>query len=299
MSAADEIGPARGARRARRRSTPPQRPVYVEVPTDLLDAAAEARPARSRPPRSPARPGRAAVARGRRARSTARRGAALWVGGGARAVRRGRGGGAPGRAAGGAGDPHLRGARPAAARPPLPGARAPARARGGRALGRGRPGAGHRQRPRRDDDPGLGDARPAATRGGERRRRATPARTTAPTSLLEADAAPALDALAGAVAERPGLERPGRRLGGLDAAALDGVEAQRSGGGRVPRARSTARFRDDAIVVCDMCIPGYWLGGFRNPARAAQALVPARLGHARLRLPAGARRGPGGPRAGA
>ena len=24
---------------------------------------------------------------------------------------------------------------------------------------------------------------------------------------------------------------------------------------------------DDAVVVCDMCIPGYWLGGFaRTPA---------------------------------
>ena len=54
---------------------------------------------------------------------------------------------------------------------------------------------------------------------------------------------------------------------------------------------------DDAIVVCDMCIPGYWLGGFHRTPGAAQALLPARLGHARLRLPAGARRRAGRRRA--
>ena len=43
----------------------------------------------------------------------------------------------------------------------------------------------------------------------------------------------------------------------------------------------------DGVLVCDMCIPGYWLGGFHRTPRAAQARLPARLGHARLRLPAG------------
>ena len=55
---------------------------------------------------------------------------------------------------------------------------------------------------------------------------------------------------------------------------------------------------DDAIVVCDMCIPGYWLGGFHRTAAPAQAHLPARLGHARVRVPAGPRRGAGRRRAG-
>ena len=36
-----------------------------------------------------------------------------------------------------------------------------------------------------------------------------------------------------------------------------------------------------------MCIPGYWIGGFLTVARPAPARLPARLGHARLRLPQG------------
>jgi thiamine pyrophosphate-dependent acetolactate synthase large subunit-like protein len=39
--------------------------------------------------------------------------------------------------------------------------------------------------------------------------------------------------------------------------------------------RSVARaLPDDAVVVCDMCIPGYWLGGFYRPAAPRQLLYP-------------------------
>jgi acetolactate synthase-1/2/3 large subunit len=31
---------------------------------------------------------------------------------------------------------------------------------------------------------------------------------------------------------------------------------------------------DDAVVVCDMCVPGYWLGGFRNPAAPRKLSYP-------------------------
>ena len=51
-----------------------------------------------------------------------------------------------------------------------------------------------------------------------------------------------------------------------------------------------AALPDDAVVVSDMCIPGYWLGRLPPHPGAAQALLSARLGHARLRLPAGPRR---------
>src|SRR4051794_8948625 len=39
--------------------------------------------------------------------------------------------------------------------------------------------------------------------------------------------------------------------------------------------RSVARaLPDDAVVVCDMCIPGYWLGGFYRPPAPRQLLYP-------------------------
>ena len=87
-----------------------------------------------------------------------------------------------------------------------------------------------------------------------------------PDVVVEADAARATAALADGLGERGGLDSLERRLkelsrgvrGRLAAedpeaiAFLDAIE------GALP---------DDAIVVCDMCIPGYWLGGFhRTPA---------------------------------
>jgi acetolactate synthase-1/2/3 large subunit len=87
-----------------------------------------------------------------------------------------------------------------------------------------------------------------------------------PDLLIEADAATAIEALVQRVPERGGLDALGARLRDLNAAvraelaetdpeALGFIEA-------VERA-----VPDDGIVVCDMCIPGYWLGGFhRTPA---------------------------------
>src|SRR5215213_9316674 len=87
-----------------------------------------------------------------------------------------------------------------------------------------------------------------------------------PDVLVEADAAAATSALADRVAERGGLEALARRLRELnkavraelaetDAEALGFLEAIER---VVP---------DDGVIVCDMCIPGYWLGGFhRTPA---------------------------------
>jgi acetolactate synthase-1/2/3 large subunit len=87
-----------------------------------------------------------------------------------------------------------------------------------------------------------------------------------PDVVVEADAARAASDLADALGERGGLDSLQRRLKGLGrevrarlaadepeaVAFLDAIE------GALP---------EDAIVVCDMCIPGYWLGGFhRTPA---------------------------------
>jgi acetolactate synthase-1/2/3 large subunit len=39
--------------------------------------------------------------------------------------------------------------------------------------------------------------------------------------------------------------------------------------------RSVARaLPDDAVIVCDMCIPGYWLGGFYRPPAPRRLLYP-------------------------
>jgi acetolactate synthase-1/2/3 large subunit len=98
--------------------------------------------------------------------------------------------------------------------------------------------------------------------------------------LVEADAAVALDALAAAAAPRPGLDALRARLGELRRDVRAGL------------ARSdpeAAGFLDavervlpaDATVVCDMCIPGYWLGGFLSvpgPRRLAYPLGWGTLG---------------------
>ena len=87
-----------------------------------------------------------------------------------------------------------------------------------------------------------------------------------PDLLVEADAAAGAAALADGLSERGGLEALAKRVKDLNASvratltesdpeALGFLEA-------VERA-----LPEDAIVVCDMCIPGYWLGGFhRTPA---------------------------------
>ena len=44
---------------------------------------------------------------------------------------------------------------------------------------------------------------------------------------------------------------------------------------------------DDAIVVCDMCIPGYWLGGFRSPAAPRKLSYPLGWGTLGCAFPQG------------
>ena len=81
----------------------------------------------------------------------------------------------------------------------------------------------------------------------------------------------------------PSARRPARRL---DARALRFLDAVSFA---VP---------DDAVLVCDMCIPGYWIAGFHGFARPRGPAVPDGLGHAGLRVPgrAGRRAGRRRPR---
>jgi thiamine pyrophosphate-dependent acetolactate synthase large subunit-like protein len=87
-----------------------------------------------------------------------------------------------------------------------------------------------------------------------------------PDVLLEADAAEATAALSGRLQERGGLDALARRLRELNRsarAALRETDPEAIGFLEAIERALPA----DAAVVCDMCIPGYWLGGFhRTPA---------------------------------
>jgi thiamine pyrophosphate-dependent acetolactate synthase large subunit-like protein len=87
-----------------------------------------------------------------------------------------------------------------------------------------------------------------------------------PDVLLEADAAAASAALAGRVEPRGGLDALAQRLRELNR----GVRAayRESDPEAIAFLDAVERaLPEDAALVCDMCIPGYWLGGFhRTPA---------------------------------
>jgi thiamine pyrophosphate-dependent acetolactate synthase large subunit-like protein len=87
-----------------------------------------------------------------------------------------------------------------------------------------------------------------------------------PDLTLEADAAEAVELLAGRVEPRGGLEALAHRLADLRRAVRAGLEATDPEAAAFLDAVAGA-LPADAVVLCDMCIPGYWLGGFhRAPA---------------------------------
>jgi thiamine pyrophosphate-dependent acetolactate synthase large subunit-like protein len=87
-----------------------------------------------------------------------------------------------------------------------------------------------------------------------------------PDALVEADAAVGAAALAERIPERGGLDALGERLRRLG----DGVRAglRETDPEAIAFVETIERaLPDEAVLVCDMCIPGYWLGGFhRTPA---------------------------------
>ncbi len=87
-----------------------------------------------------------------------------------------------------------------------------------------------------------------------------------PDVLVEADAARSADALADRLGERGGLDALERRLKELGRTVRERIATEEPEASAFLDAIERA-LPDDAIVVCDMCIPGYWLGGFhRTPA---------------------------------
>jgi thiamine pyrophosphate-dependent acetolactate synthase large subunit-like protein len=87
-----------------------------------------------------------------------------------------------------------------------------------------------------------------------------------PDVLLEGDAAESTTALAEWLPERGGLDALARRLRDLNRGAR--AELRESAPEEVGFLEAVERVLPaNVAVVCDMCIPGYWLGGFhRTPA---------------------------------
>jgi thiamine pyrophosphate-dependent acetolactate synthase large subunit-like protein len=87
-----------------------------------------------------------------------------------------------------------------------------------------------------------------------------------PEVVLEADAAEAAEALVERLGERGGLPSLARRLRDLRARIRDDLARTDPEASTFLTAVESA-LPPDAVVVCDMCIPGYWLGAFhRTPA---------------------------------
>jgi acetolactate synthase-1/2/3 large subunit len=100
--------------------------------------------------------------------------------------------------------------------------------------------------------------------------------------LLEGDAARVTAALAERLPPRGALEDLGHRLNEVRAQACGTLDA------RALRYLDAMRFAlpEDAVVVADMCIPGYWLAGFFTPAAPRRLQVPLGWGTLGYAFPA-------------
>ena len=94
-----------------------------------------------------------------------------------------------------------------------------------------------------------------------------------PDVTLESDAREAVELLAQRVEQRGGLEALARRLEELTAEVRRGL--QESDPDAVEFLESfTGALPEDAVVFCDMCIPGYWLGAFHRPPSPRKLAYP-------------------------
>jgi acetolactate synthase-1/2/3 large subunit len=111
--------------------------------------------------------------------------------------------------------------------------------------------------------------------------------------LLEGDARRIAAALAERVEDRGGLDALAERLHGVRADACSALD---EGALRFLDAISFA-VPDDGVVVADMCISGYWLGGFHTPSAPRRLQIPLGWGTLGYGFPAalGASLAGGGP----
>jgi thiamine pyrophosphate-dependent acetolactate synthase large subunit-like protein len=263
VRSANELGAA-VARAAAVAQTPPRRPVYVEVPTDLLSAEADAPDEADAAPEAPAAPDEQHLAQAAELLERARR-PLIWAGGGAIQA--------------GAGEAIARLAERLVAPVILT------------YSAHGLLPPGH---------PCLVDASPHVEEVGALWDEADvviaigsdldgmmtlgwkqpqpphliainvdpidAAKNYLPDLLVECDAAAGAAALAERASERGGLEALAKRVRDLNATVRAGLAETDAEALGFLEAVERA-LPDDAVVICDMCIPGYWLGGFhRTPA---------------------------------
>jgi len=94
-----------------------------------------------------------------------------------------------------------------------------------------------------------------------------------PDVLLEADAALATERLTERIQQRGGLESLAARVGEVNREVRDGLAETDPEALGFLQAMERA-LPDDAVIVCDMCIPGYWLGGFARTALPRKLSYP-------------------------
>jgi len=107
-----------------------------------------------------------------------------------------------------------------------------------------------------------------------------------PDILIEADAAQGTGALADRVEPRNGLDSLAHRIADLNRGAMH--ELAESDPEAIGFLQAMERaVPDDAVVVCDMCIPGYWLGGFRRTPAPRKLSYPLGWGTLGCAFPQG------------
>ena len=259
---AAEIGPAVDSALAVA-TTPPRRPVYVEIPTDLLDEPVAEPPELATEAPAPRRADEDQLARATQMVESSRR-PLIWAGGGALAA--------------GAGQAIARLAEKLVAPVLLTYSASGLLAPGHPCLVEAPPHVPEAGALWDEADVVLAigtDFDGMMTQGWKQPQpprlvainvdAADAAKNYRPDFLVEADAAVAVEQLAEGIQQRGGLESLAGRLRELNASVRAGLAesdpvalAFLEGMERV--------LPDDAVVVCDMCIPGYWLGGFaRTP----------------------------------
>jgi thiamine pyrophosphate-dependent acetolactate synthase large subunit-like protein len=107
-----------------------------------------------------------------------------------------------------------------------------------------------------------------------------------PDVLLEGDAAAATAALAKRLGERGGLDSLARRLKGVCSEVRSEYAESDPEAMRFLAAIENA-LPTDAVVVSDMCIPGYWLGGFHRTAAPRKLSYPLGWGTLGCAFPQG------------
>ncbi len=107
-----------------------------------------------------------------------------------------------------------------------------------------------------------------------------------PDILIEGDAAGATAALADRVEARGGLDSLSHRIADLNRTAMRALAESDPEAIGFLQAMERA-LPDDAVVVCDMCIPGYWLGGFRRTPAPRKLSYPLGWGTLGCAFPQG------------